>query len=148
MAGAYNRFDAMHWYETMIHKRTRAALAAREAAFAAQFDRMSYQDVLNYIAVRGRKLHRTPKAAEVIGSRLIMERYGDWSLLTYDAGMKGLAVGPSSLTKTDLYKEEWNRQQQLYKAERQEKRRKQEERQQCRLDKTARETGLVSVEHK
>lgn len=62
--------------------------------------------------------------------------------------MKGLAVGPSPLTKTDLYKEEWNRQQQLYKAERQEKRRKQEERQQCRRDKRACETGLVSAKHK
>lgn len=114
-------FNGNDWYEQMIHKRTKASLEQQERQFAVDHSQDSDRQLLEYLCQCEKQLGRTPFPSEVIGGRFLVERFGGWENALAYAGLaryKGYAPAPA---KRRIYLQELQRQQELYRREKQEK---------------------------
>ena len=116
----WNRFNGQQWYKALIHKRTKTALKAREEAFIREHETDSDEELLRVIVKRAQELHHPPRAVEVLGASLICRRFGSWTAAMQRAGYD-YAVGPKEFTHSKLYRDEYVRQQELYRKEKAEK---------------------------
>lgn len=112
----WHRFDGQLWYEKTMDKRTRAALKEKEEAFIKEHADDSDNQLLAVIRNRAGELGHSPRAVEVIGAGLICERFGSWAAALTKAGL-GFPTGAIRLRDSKLYRQEYVRQQELYRAE-------------------------------
>ena len=112
-----NRFDGQLWYEKKMDERTKAAMKEKEEAFIKEHANDSDSQLLAVIRNRARELGHSPRAVEVIGAGLICERFGSWAAALTKAGL-GFPTGAVKLRNSRLYHQEYIRQQELYRAER------------------------------
>ena len=115
-----SNFDPNYWYETMMDRRTREALREQRAAFEAEYKDASNEALLAVVRKRAGELGHTPHMAEVLGAGLMCRRFGSWRQ-TLDLVGLSHPCGADRLKDTKLYKTEYVRQQQLYRAEKQAK---------------------------
>lgn len=113
-------FNGSKWYANLIHKRTKKALQAADEAFILSHEEDTDEELLAYLTEVAAELKHPPRMIEVTGAELLCRRFGSWertmSLAGYDH-----AYGPAKLTNTRRYKEEYKRQQELYRQEKKEK---------------------------
>ena len=110
-------FDGQKWYERQIDKRTKEALKQREEEFLLKHKNDSNDRLIAVIRARARELGHPPRAVEVIGAGLICERFGSWAEALKAADL-GFPTGASRLRDSCLYRQEYARQRELYRKER------------------------------
>ena len=116
------KFDYENWCQQQIAKRARAALDARDAAFAEQHADTPLEELAQYLLRQARQLRRTPGPCEVDGGAFIEQRFGSW-----DAALRAACLPPTrtkaKLNGTARYRKERAVQEPLFLAERKEKKR-------------------------
>ena len=131
-------FNGSEWYNKTIEKRTLDALRAQDAETAAWYAAMSPEALLHVVRARAEELGHPPHMAEVAGAAAIAEVFGNWRSVLRAAGC-GWPEGSAVLARTRRYREEYARQQELYRAERAEKLRRRREKRQEREERRAAE---------
>lgn len=120
--GTGKRFDGGEWVRRTTDRRTREALRKQDEEFISEHSADPDRELLMFIRKRAKELGYVPLAADVTGSRLMIERFGSWIRAVRLAGYR-FTQGPSKLKNTKRYKKEYVLQQRLFKLERQEKKR-------------------------
>ena len=110
-------FDGNRWFQKEIDTRTRRAIRDRNAVFCHEHENDSDAELLRYLIDRIHALGYAPHPAEVIGARLIIERFSSWGQAIQAAGYR-FPKGTSKLKNTHLYKDEQKNQIRIYRAER------------------------------
>ena len=75
VAGA-QKFDGRNWFEQQIAKRTQAALAAQDAAFAQQHAGDSLPELAAYVSRCAAQWNHAPAPCEIEGGSYIARRRG------------------------------------------------------------------------
>lgn len=111
------RFNGEQWFRQQMTERVEATLDAREAEFLREHGGNPNGQLLEYLRQCARELGHTPQPCEILGSALVLERFSDWDNALRTAG---LTLPQKELTReqTGLYRDEWKRQHELYKQER------------------------------
>lgn len=120
--GTGRRFDGGRWVREQTEKRTRTELKRQDEEFIASHADAPDSVLLKYIRRRTLELGYVPHPFEVTGYKLIIERFGSWEKALHKIGYR-YAVGPSKRIKTDRYKKEYLRQEEIFRQEREEKKR-------------------------
>ena len=112
--------DYQAWAENQIAKRTRAALEARDAAFAERHAETPLPQLARYLKRCAETLKHSPSPSEVDGGDFIEKRFGSW-----EAAMLAARLSPPTsmrkLSATARYKQEKAIQEPLYREERKKK---------------------------
>jgi hypothetical protein len=114
------RFNGQRWYEKKINGRTKAALQLREEEFIQAHAADSLEMLAAYLRREAEELGHSPRAVEILGSYYIGSRFGSWAKALQAAGLS-YPTGPSRLSLTRLYREEYERQQEIWRIEKEEK---------------------------
>ena len=112
--------DHQAWAENQIAKRTRAALEARDAAFAERHAETPLLQLAQYLRRCADTLKHSPSPNEVDGGDFIEQRFGSWEAAMWKARLSP----PTSMRKlkdTARYKQEKAIQEPLYREERKKK---------------------------
>ena len=112
--------DYQAWAENQIAKRTRAALEARDAAFAERHAETPLPQLARYLKRCAETLKHSPSPSEVDGGDFIEQRFGSWEAAMWEAKLSP----PTSMRKlsaTARYKQEKAIQEPLYREERKKK---------------------------
>ena len=92
------RFDYQSWFDRNVAKRTEAALAERDTAFAEKHAEKPLAELARYLARKAEVLRHTPSPCEVDGGAFIEQRFGSW-----DAALR-MACLPSPTKEMPLRK--------------------------------------------
>lgn len=86
-------------------ERIKAALEAKESDFAAAYSEASREELSGYLRACADSLGHTPGPMEIIGSRVILERFGTWTAAVDAAGLDPVVPRRAalSLCATALY---------------------------------------------
>ena len=121
------KFDYQSWFDRHVAERTKAALEARDAAFAVKHAETPLPELARYLARQAQTLRHTPSPCEVDGGAFIAQRFGGW-----DAALRLAKLPPpkgeAKLTNTARYRKEKAVQEPLTYAETE----------QCKKEKRAR----------
>ena len=115
------KFDYQSWFDCHVAERTKAALEARDAAFAVKHAETPLPELARYLARQAQTLRHTPSPCEVDGGAFIEQRFGSW-----DAALRAACLPPARMMKlngTARYRKERAIQEPLFLAERKEKKR-------------------------
>ena len=114
------KFDYENWCQQQIAKRAKAALDARDAAFAEKHADTPLNELAHYLRRQAELLRRTPGPCEVDGGAFIEQRFGSW-----EAACKAAYLCPPvrlpKLINTARYNREKKVQEPLVIAEHEEK---------------------------
>ena len=114
------KFDYQDWLRQQVAKRARAALDARDAAFAEKHADTPLNELAHYLRRQADMLRRTPGPCEVDGGAFIEQRFGSW-----EAACKAAYLCPPirlpKLINTARYNREKKVQEPLVVAEHEEK---------------------------
>ena len=114
------KFDYQDWLRQQVAKRARAALDARDAAFAEKHADTPLNELAHYLRRQADMLRRTPGPCEVDGGAFIEQRCGSW-----EAACKAAYLCPPirlpKLINTARYNREKKVQEPLVIAEHEEK---------------------------
>ena len=116
----HNKFDGNRWYQKEIDRRTLKAIREKNDKFCEDYADATRLELILNVLNRARILGHTPQAAEVIGSELMIKRFGTWENVISAARLPP-AQGKNKLTGTVLFKEERRKQIRLYKEEQRKK---------------------------
>ncbi|MBR6206436.1 MAG: hypothetical protein IKQ73_04660 [Oscillospiraceae bacterium] len=130
------RFDGSAWYRREMDRRTRAVLKREDELAEAACAGEDACALLDRVRVRAEALGHAPQMNEVPGARAIAERFGGWQRVLHRLGCK-YPAGSARMDRTHRYREEYDRQQELYRAERSEKKQRRMERVSGRHSQTA-----------
>ena len=114
------KFDYENWRQQQIAKRAKAALDARDAAFAEKHADTPLEELAQYLLRQARQLRHTPGPCEVDGGAFIEQRFGSWEAACRAAYLRPLANMPR-LVNTARYNREKKVQEPLVIAEHEEK---------------------------
>ena len=114
------KFDYENWRQQQIAKRARAALDARDAAFAEKHADTPLEELAQYLLRQARQLRHTPGPCEVDGGAFIEERFGSWDAALQAANLRPLVNMPK-LVNSARYNREKKVQAPLVAAEHEEK---------------------------
>ena len=114
------KFDYENWCQQQIAKRARAALDARDAAFAEKHADTPLEDLAQYLLRQARQLRHTPGPCEVDGGAFIEQRFGSWDAALQAAHLRPLVNMPR-LVNSARYNREKKVQAPLVAAEHEEK---------------------------
>ena len=110
------KFDYKSWFDRHVAERTKAALEARDVAFAEKHAETPLPELARYLARQAQMLRHTPSPCEVDGGAFIAQRFGGW-----DAALRLAKLPPpraeTKLTKTARYRKEKAVQEPLFYAE-------------------------------
>ena len=110
------KFDYQSWFNRHVAERTKAALEARDAAFAVKHAETPLPELARYLARQAQTLRHTPSPCEVDGGAFIAQRFGGW-----DAALRLAKLPPpkgeAKLTNTARYRKEKAVQEPLTYAE-------------------------------
>ena len=116
----HSKFDYQEWLRQQIAKRAKAALDARDAAFAEKHADTPLNELAHYLRRQADMLRRTPGPCEVDGGAFIEQRFGSW-----EAACKAAYLCPPirlpKLINTARYNREKKVQEPLVIAEHEEK---------------------------
>ena len=114
------KFDYENWCQQQIAKRARAALDARDAAFAEKHADTPLEELAQYLLRQARQLRHTPGPCEVDGGAFIEQRFGSWDAALQAAHLRPLVNMPR-LVNSARYNRETKVQAPLVAAEHEEK---------------------------
>ena len=114
------KFDYENWRQQQIAKRARAALDARDAAFAEKHADTPLEELAQYLLRQARQLRHTPGPCEVDGGAFIEQRFGSWEAALQAAHLRPL-VNMTRLVNSARYNREKKVQAPLVAAEHEEK---------------------------
>ena len=114
------KFDYENWCQQQIAKRARAALDARDAAFAEKHADTPLEELAQYLLRQARQLRHTPGPCEVDGGAFIEQRFGSWDAALQAAHLRQL-VNMQRMVNSARYNREKKVQAPLVIAEHEEK---------------------------
>lgn len=133
------KFDYKSWFDRNVAKRTEAALAERDAAFAEKHADTPLIDLACYLARMAELMRHTPVPCEVDGGAFIEQRFGSW-----EAALEMAKLPPVrkvlQLKETDRYRAEKKIQEPLFFEE--SERKKKEKRARSAVRRAAQESKL------
>lgn len=100
------------WFENKVREQTYAVLKKKNEAFFAEHNRDSEDELISYVKQCAAELGHTPNPDEIVGGKLISERFGGWKNMLAAANLSE----PTGLKKRvcrSLYEKEYNRQMRL-----------------------------------
>ena len=107
-------------YDAVIRRMVTEALERQEAGFAREHETDSDDALLEYLCRRAGELGHSPRYKEVVGWKLIGQRFGSWNEALRAAGLTTPAACP--VTKLPRIIQETENQKTLYRQKKQEKR--------------------------
>lgn len=113
-------------YEAVIRKMVNQALEAQENTFEQDHALDTDEDLLDYLRMRAADLGYSPRYKEIIGWNFIEQRFGSWSTALQKAGLSPAARCP--VTKLPRIMEETEKQKELYRQKKAEKKLKNRQR--------------------
>lgn len=116
---APNRNDI---YEAVIRKMVMQALEEQEREFAREHSMDSDEALLAYIRESAEELGYSPRYKEIIGWKLLEYRFGEWNSALQSAGLSPSVKYP--ITKLPRILEETEKQKEIYRQKKAEKKRK------------------------
>lgn len=115
-------FRGDEWYNRMMYKRVKDALALKERKFGLEHCGDTDGQLLVYLRSCAFQIGRSPFPSEVIGHGLILERFGSWNRALDLAALEPVCGTPPKVTKRLIVRQELAVQQKLYRQEREAKR--------------------------
>ena len=106
-------------YESVIRKMVMQALEEQEMLFAGDHALDSDEQLLSYIRDEAKLLHHAPGYKEIIGWKLITERFGSWGAAIEKAGLHIRSGCP--VEKLPRIQREVEKQKELYRQKKAEK---------------------------
>ena len=106
-------------YEAVIRKMVLQALEEQELLFARDHAFDSEEQLLSYIRAQREILHATPRYKEIIGWKLLTERFGSWDAAVEKAGLP--AAVPCPMEKLPRIQDEVRTQKEWYRLKKAEK---------------------------
>ena len=135
------KFDYQDWLRQQVAKRARAALDARDAAFAEKHADTPLNELAHYLRRQADMLRRTPGPCEVDGGAFIEQRFGSW-----EAACKAAYLCPPirlpKLINTARYNREKKVQEPLVIAEHEEKKKLKRQKKAQRRNELAQEQAV------
>lgn len=131
MDNGTRRFDGSIWYRREMDRRTRAVMKREDEQAEADCAGEDACTLLDRVRNRAETLGHAPQMNEVPGARAIAERFGGWPRVLHRLGYK-YPAGSARTDRTHRYREEYARQQELYRKEKIEKAKKRKNRQKKR----------------
>lgn len=124
-------------YEAVIRKMVNQAMEAQENAFLQAHEQDTDEELIGYLQFCAAELGDSPRYKEVIGWKLIRQRFGKWNAALQKAGLRPAPACPVSklpriAAETQKQKERYRR----IKAEKQLRNRQRLEKQAQRKNKT------------
>ncbi len=135
------KFDYESWCAQQIAQRTKAALEARDAAFAEKNAGTTRAALAQYLSVCASALGHSPSPTEIDGGAFIEQRFGSWEAAMTAAGLPVPRTMPK-LNNTLRYKQEKAAQKPLFLAERAKKKRQKQEAKNLRRGQRMREKAV------
>ena len=114
------KFNYQDWLRQQVAKRAKAALDARDAAFAEKHADTPLNELAHYLRRQADILRRTPGPCEVDGGAFIEQRFGSWDAACKAANLRPPVHMPK-LVNTSRYTKEKKVQEPLVIAEHEEK---------------------------
>ena len=109
-----------NYYDAAIRRMVKESLEKKEEAFAQLHEQDSDEMLLEYIRQQAEALGHSPHEKEILGSGLILQRFGDWHRALELAGLPR-PNAPDKRSGFLLYIEEEKLQKQLYAQKKLEK---------------------------
>lgn len=113
-------------YEAVIRKMVNQELEKQEQTFAQEHAQDSDEQLLDYLKEHTALLHRVPQYMEIIGWKLIAERFGSWNHALELAGLE--RCGKVPVSKLPRMQQEVERQKEIYRQHKAEKKLKAQQR--------------------
>ena len=107
-------------YEATIRRMVQEALAQQEQEFRQQHENDTDGQLLEYLRAGACRLHHTPWSGEIVGGKLIQERFGTWSRALTLAELPAPKTSNHSSSFARV-KEETERQKEKYRQRKAEK---------------------------
>lgn len=120
------KFDYESWCDQQIAQRDRAALDARDAAFAEKNAGTTRAALAQYLSVCAAALGHSPSPTEIDGGAFIEQCFGSWETAMTAVGLPVPRTMPK-LNNTLRYRQEKAAQKPLFLAEHAEKKRQKQE---------------------
>lgn len=113
-------FDSQLWYNNLMDKRTRAAIRQKINEWESEHKDDSDDMLFNSIRERAEKLGYVPYPVECLGGPMIVRRFGIWERALKLAHLSH-PCGAKLLKYSQLYKDEYLKQQKLHRKEKHKK---------------------------
>ena len=113
-------FDSQLWYNNLMDKRTRAAIRQKINEWESEHKDDSDDMLFNSIRERAEKLGYVPYPVECLGGPMIVRRFGTWERALKLAHISH-PCGAKRLKYSQLYKDEYLKQQKLHRKEKRKK---------------------------
>ena len=126
-------------YEAVIRKMVTQALEEQEALFERDHGQDPDEELLAYLRTCAGELGYSPRYKEIIGWRLLEQRFGGWNEALQKAGLPPAARCP--VTKIPRILAETERQQELYRRKKAEKKLKNKQRMEAQARKKKENAG-------
>ena len=107
-------------YEATIRRMVQQALEQQEAEFRIRHWEDSEEELLKYLRAWAAKYHHTPWPGEILGGKLILERFGSWNRAVLLAKLP-LPEGTNQQKDFIRVQEETERQKEVYRKRKAEK---------------------------
>lgn len=133
------KFDYKSWFDRNVAKRTEAALAECDAAFAEEHAETPLIDLARYLTRMAELMRHTPVPCEVDGGAFIEQRFGSWEAALEMAGLPPVRK-VLQLKETARYRAEKKIQEPLFFEE--SERKKKEKRARSAIRRAAQESKL------
>ena len=134
--GRPNRNDI---YEAVIRKMVTQVLEEQELNFTRDHSFDSDEQLLTYIREQAEVLHYAPRYKEIIGWKLISERFGSWGQAIELAGLRITSSCPVS--KLPRIEQEVEKQKEIYRQKKAEKKIRAQQRIKAQNEKKKRQTA-------
>ena len=132
------KFNYQDWLRQQVAKRAKAALDARDAAFAEKHAETTLEELAQYLVRQANMLRHTPAPCEVDGGVFIEQRFGSWDAALRAAHLRPLTNTPK-LVNTARYTKEKKIQEPLFAAEQEEKKKQKRQKKAQRRNELAHE---------
>ena len=127
-------------YEAVIRKMVTQALEEQEDDFEQSHAEDTEESLIGYLQDCAKALGYSPRYKEIIGWRLLEQRFGGWNEALQKAGLIPSAKCP--VTKLPRILEETERQKELYRQKKAEKKRRNKQRMEAQ-ERKKKENGKV-----
>ena len=107
-------------YEAVIRRMVQEALEQQELEFRQQHEASGDEILLSYLRDWAMGQHRSPWPGEILGGKLILERFGSWDRALAKAGLPAPRT-PNQSRSFARVQEETERQREIYKKRKAEK---------------------------
>lgn len=111
-----NQFNSGAWYKQMMIRRVKAAIAEKDAGFAADHAADSLEELSQYLRDCRIELGHAPDMQEIVGGAFLAERFDGWQNALESIGEVACHKTPNFMERK-IVKEEFILQKALYRQE-------------------------------